>query len=97
MERIIWIVFPALLLAYYLRTIGPRAKNQPILAGLLIGGTGLYYLGMLFDNNPGVASIIKLSGACLFFSVVAFSTTKKRPPDSPDQTQSNEDSEKRSV
>jgi tryptophan-rich sensory protein len=91
MDIWIYIIVPALLLAYYLKTMLPDAKNKLVLVGMLGGGTFLFYSGIFFDAiNPASASILKLTGACLFFTCVAIYTkrSKEKTPD-----QSNENSE----
>lgn len=79
MQILLWVV-PLLLLIYFLKQMGPRAKTQPMLSGFLAGGTILFYVGMfLVRFNPGIGSTIQLLGACVFFSGVALNITKKSP------------------
>jgi len=71
-----------------------KAKDKRVLVGLLSGGTILFYAGLFFNKiNPGLESILKLTGACLFFTTVAVNTRrpKKETPDQNSHT--NEDSE----
>jgi hypothetical protein len=80
MQALLWVV-PILLLAYFLKQMGPRAKSQPLLSGCLAGGTVLFYVGLISVRfNPNIGSTIQLLGACLFFSGVALDITKKTPP-----------------
>lgn len=86
MEIILSVLIPILLLAYYLRSDWQIIKTNRILIGVLAGGTLLYYLGLAFSRiNPNVESLLKLSGACLFFTGVAFHTIKHPKEKNPDQ------------
>lgn len=94
MEILLSVLIPILLLTYYLRTDWQNMKTNRILMGVLVGGTLLYYLGLaLSEINPVYESLLKLSGACLFFSGIAFKTvkTKKNNPDQKiDQDEDNQ-------
>lgn len=84
MDKLISLAIPALLLAYYLKTILPNTKNKAIPIGMLTGGALLFYLGIFLDMaNPAIASILKLAGACLFFTCVALNImrSKEKTPD----------------
>jgi|GEM_PF-2269404 len=85
MDIFLSVLIPALLLAYYLKIMWAYAKDKRVLVGLLAGGTLLFYVGLLFNKiNPGLESILKLAGACLFFTTVAVNT--RRPKEqTPDQ------------
>jgi len=86
MEILLSILIPILLLAYYLRSDWPNMKNNPMLMGVLIGATLLYYLGLAFSAiDPVIESLLKLSGACLFFTGIAFHTVKRPKEKNPDQ------------
>lgn len=86
MDIFLSVLIPALLLAYYLRIMWADAKDKRVLVGLLAGGTILFYAGLFFNKiNPGLESILKLTGACLFFTTVAINS--RRPKDeTPDQS-----------
>jgi hypothetical protein len=78
MEILLSIIVPAMLLAYYLKTSWPDLKDKKILLGLLIGGTIVYYTGMLFSFiNELLGSTLKLLGACLFFTAVAINLSSR--------------------
>jgi len=85
MNIILSVLIAALLLAYYLRSDWENIKNNRILMGALVGGTLIYYLGLAFSGiNPVYESLLKLSGACLFFTGVAFNTVKRPQEKNPD-------------
>ncbi|NMC27137.1 MAG: hypothetical protein GYA42_03215, partial [Syntrophomonadaceae bacterium] len=73
LETILMLLLPAALLAYFLKTIPPSVKDYRLIRILLLAGTASFYGGLLFmGSNPGVQSILKLAGACAFFTGVAF-------------------------
>lgn len=77
MEILYWVA-PALLLAYYLKSSGPDLKHKKVLLGLLIGGTLMFYAGMLGAAINGSLSTLKLLGTCLFFTAVAVNLGNSR-------------------
>lgn len=75
MEIILSILIPGLLLAYYMKSAEERIKHNRGLGILLIGGTFMFYVGLVFRIiDPTVESLLKLGGACLFFTGVALLT-----------------------
>ena len=95
MEKILLIIVPAMLLAYYLKTSWPDLKDKKLLLGLLIGGTIIFYVGMLFSLiNVLLGSTLQLLGTCLFFTAVAINISSHSKEKAPDQSfHPDEDSE----
>jgi hypothetical protein len=86
MKIILSIIIAALLLAYYLRSDWENIKHNRILMGALVGGTLIFYLGLTFSSiNPAYESLLKLTGACIFFTGVALHTVKRPQAKDPDQ------------
>jgi hypothetical protein len=84
MESILYVVLPALLLAYYLKTLATPLKDHPLLSAALVGGVCLYYAGLLFGlTEPVLKTLLQLSGACLFFTGVAVRTLRRPRSDTP--------------
>lgn len=82
MAQLLSLLVPVLLLAYYLRIVGAGTHDKKWLVGFLVGGTCLYYIGMLLTRiyTPGLGTTLQLTGACLFFTGVA-AHTLRRPSD----------------
>ena len=95
MEKILMIIVPAMLLAYYLKTSWPDIKDKKVLLGLMIGGTLLFYVGILFRPiNLLLGSTLQLVATCLFFTAVAVNLSSRPKEKAPDQSfQQDEDSE----
>lgn len=95
MERILSIIVPAMLLAYYLKSSWPAIKNKKVLLGLLLGGTLIYYIGMLLSQiNLLLGSTLQLLGTCLFFTAVAVNLSSRPQEKAPQQSfHQDEDSE----
>lgn len=78
METILSLLVPALLLAYYWRIVRTSGQGRRLPFGLLVGGTCLYYIGMLLtliSSNSG--TLLQLTGACMFFTGVALHTLRR--------------------
>lgn len=85
METALSILIPISLLTYYLWSDWQNMKTNRILMGVLIGGTLLYYLGLAFAAiDPVLESLLKLSGACLFFTGIALHTVRRSKVKNPD-------------
>jgi hypothetical protein len=99
METFLLLVVPAILLAYLLKIIPASRSNYRLIRGLLLTGTAVFYAGLLLlGRDPGLQSIFKLGGACLFFTGAAFHFME-RPAQDPapaargvDQEQQDSDS-----
>ncbi|PKM76006.1 MAG: hypothetical protein CVU90_14735 [Firmicutes bacterium HGW-Firmicutes-15] len=95
MEKILSIIVPAMLLAYYLKTSWLDIKDKKILLVLMIGGTVLFYVGLLFRPiNQLLGSTLQLVATCLFFTAVAINISNRPKEKAPDPGfQQDEDSE----
>jgi hypothetical protein len=95
MGKILSIIVPAMLLAYYLKSSWPAIKGKKVLLGLLLGGTLIYYIGMLGGQiNLLLGSTLQLLGTCLFFTAVAVNLSSRPPAKAPQQSfPQDEDSE----
>ena len=78
METLLSLLVPALLLTYYWKIVRSSGQGRRLRFGLLVGGTCLYYIGMLLtliSVNSG--TLLQLTGACLFFTGVALHTLRR--------------------
>jgi hypothetical protein len=90
-EVLVSVLLPILLLAFYLKSSWSTMKHKPVLVGLLVGGTFLYYVGILLTQiNPYLESTLKLLGTCLFFTAVAINISNLRQESRHDQNSSQD-------
>ncbi|MEN6460645.1 MAG: hypothetical protein ABFC94_04645 [Syntrophomonas sp.] len=75
-------LFALVCLAYYVHTDWPGIKNKPVILGLLIAGAIIFITGQAISGiSIQFASLLRLFGACLFFTGVAINTSRRQKKD----------------